>query len=70
MGAFNSGVRGYYFALAAAAWLFGAWALIGATVGAVALLFWRQRSSSAALAIHDFRNLIEARGPAPPAPPS
>lgn len=70
LGAFNSGVRGYYFALAAAAWLFGAWALIGATVGAVALLFWRQRSSSAALAIHDFRNLIEARGPAPPAPPS
>ncbi|WP_296595439.1 DUF599 family protein [Phenylobacterium sp.] len=70
LGAFNSGVRGYYFALAAAAWLFGAWALIGATVGAVALLFWRQRSSAAAQAIHDFRNLIEARDPVPPAPPS
>jgi len=70
LGAFNSGVRGYYFALAAAAWLFGAWALIGATLGAVALLFWRQRSSSAAQAIHDFRNLLESRAPVPPGPPS
>jgi uncharacterized membrane protein len=41
-----------------------------ATLGAIGLLFWRQRSSSAATAIHDFRNLLEAKAPAPPAPPS
>ena len=70
LGSFNSGVRGYYFALAAAAWLFGPWAFMGATLGAVALLFWRQRSSPAAQAIHDFRLLLEAKAPAPPLPPS
>lgn len=74
LGSFNSGVRGYYFALAAAAWLFGPWSFIIATLGAVALLLWRQRSSPAALAIHDFRVLLErsagATDPAPPAPPS
>jgi uncharacterized membrane protein len=46
--AFNAGVRGYYFALAAAAWLFGPWAFMTATLGAVALLAWRQRRSPAA----------------------
>jgi len=77
LGAFNSGVRGYYFALAAAAWLFGPWSFMAATLGAIGLLLWRQRSSPAAVAIHDFRNLLEAsaasaavRGPAPPSPPS
>ena len=69
LGSFNSGVRGYYFALAAAAWLFGPWSFIAATLGAVALLFWRQRSSPAAIAIHDFRLLLE-KGPTAPAPPS
>ena len=67
---FNSGVRGYYFALAAAAWLFGPWAFMATTVGAVALLFVRQRHSPAAQAIHDLRVLLETRGPVPPAPPS
>lgn len=69
---FNSGVRGYYFALAAAAWLFGPWAFITATLGAAALLFWRQRSSPAAIAIHDFRTLLEQSptAPTPPSPPS
>ena len=70
---FSAGVRGYYFALAAAAWLFGAWAFLIATTGAVGLLFWRQRNSPAALAIHDFRKLLEAeavRAPAPPGPSS
>jgi uncharacterized membrane protein len=72
LGSFNSGVRGYYFALAAAAWLFGPWAFMAATGGAIGLLFWRQRSSPAATAIHDFRKLLEtsaassAKGPAPP----
>lgn len=81
LGSFNSGVRGYYFALAAAAWLFGPWAFIAATLGALTLLIWRQRSSPAAVAIHDFRLLLEqgsAKGPprsaqdtpAPPDPPS
>ena len=70
LGSFNSGVRGYYFALAAAAWLFGPIAFVTATLGAVALLFWRQRRSPAAAAIHDFRKLIESRGRVPPAPPA
>ena len=55
----NAGVRGYYFALAAAAWLFGPWAFMGATVGAVALLVWRQRRSPAAKAVADLRHLLE-----------
>lgn len=70
LGSFNSGVRGYYFALAAAAWLFGPWSFMAATLGAVGLLLWRQRSSPAALAIHEFRNLLEAKAPAPPSPPA
>jgi uncharacterized membrane protein len=55
----NSGVRGYYFALAAAAWLFGPWAFMAATVGAVALLIWRQRRSPTARAVADLRTLLE-----------
>ncbi len=55
----NSGVRGYYFALAAAAWLFGPWTFMAATIGAVTLLFWRQRRSPAAHAIADLRRLLE-----------
>ena len=56
----NSGVRGYYFALAAAAWLFGPIPFIAATLGAVSLLIWRQRRSPAAHAIAELRKLIEA----------
>lgn len=52
-------MRGYYFALAAAAWLFGPLAFFIATVGAVALLVWRQRQSSAAKAIADLRKVID-----------
>jgi uncharacterized membrane protein len=63
----NSGVRGYYFALAAAAWLFGPIPFIVATVGAVSLLIWRQRRSPAAYAIADLRKLIESYSP-PAAP--
>ncbi|MGA0607823.1 DUF599 domain-containing protein [Phenylobacterium sp. VNQ135] len=59
LSSFNAGVRGYYFALAAAAWLFGPYAFMAATVSAVALLFWRQRSSAAAGAIRDLRRLLE-----------
>ena len=61
----NSGVRGYYFALAAAAWLFGPITFIAATLVCVGLLIWRQRRSPAAYAIADLRALIERTdGPA------
>jgi uncharacterized membrane protein len=61
----NSGVRGYYFALAAAAWLFGPIPFIAATLGAVGLLIWRQRRSPAAAAIAELRKLLENRPPGP-----
>ena len=61
--AVNSGVRGYYFALAAAAWLFGPIAFIAATITAVSLLVWRQRRSTAAMAIADLRALLEKTPP-------
>jgi uncharacterized membrane protein len=59
LSSFNAGVRAYYFALAAAAWMLGAWALIAATVGAVALLVWRQLASPSARAVDDLRKLLE-----------
>lgn len=59
LSAFSQGVRGYYFALAAAAWLFGPVAFMAATLGAVSLLLWRQRRSKAAGAIRDIRTLLE-----------
>lgn len=57
---FNAGVRGYYFALAAAAWMFGPVSFAIATLGAVILLVWRQRHSSAAHAIKRLRHTLEA----------
>jgi uncharacterized membrane protein len=59
LSAFNQGVRGYYFALAAAAWLFGPlWLALG--VGAITgLLLWRQAASPAARAIRAARRLLE-----------
>ncbi len=59
LSSFNAGVRGYYFALAAAAWLFGPGAFFVATLGAMALLVWRQRRSAAARAIADLRKAID-----------
>jgi uncharacterized membrane protein len=59
LSAFSAGARGYYFALAAAAWLFGPIAFMVATLGAVTLLLWRQRGSPASAAIADLRRLIE-----------
>lgn len=59
LSAFNQGVRAYYFALAAAAWLFGPIPCICVTAGAMALLLWRQRRSRAAVAIADLRKLLE-----------
>jgi uncharacterized membrane protein len=59
LSAFNAGVRGYYFALAAAAWMFGPIAMAVATVGAVSLLVWRQRGSPSARAIRKLRGRLE-----------
>jgi uncharacterized membrane protein len=59
LSAFSSGVRGYYFALAAAAWLFGPAALLVATISGMALLIWRQSASRAANAVHQARLLLE-----------
>jgi uncharacterized membrane protein len=60
LSSFNAGVRGYYFALAAAAWLVGPIAFIVATVGAVALLLWRQSRSRTARGIRAIREILEA----------
>ena len=59
LSAFNEGVRGYYFALAAAAWMFGPIAMTLATVGAVTLLVWRQLGSPTAKSIRALRARIE-----------
>ncbi|MEW6018020.1 MAG: DUF599 family protein [Pseudomonadota bacterium] len=73
LSSFNAGVRGYYFALAAASWIFGSTAFIIATISAMVLLAWRQRASPAARAIAELREVVEkadaeapARGPADP----
>lgn len=60
LSSFNAGVRAYYFALAAAAWLFGAAAFMTATLAAVTLLIFRQRHSRAARAVADVRRLLES----------
>lgn len=59
LSAFSQGVRGYYFSLAAAAWLFGPlWLAVG--VAAVfCLMVWRQAGSPAARAIRNARRLLE-----------
>ena len=59
LSSFNRGVRGYYFALAAAAWLFGPAAFILTTLAAITLLFTRQRRSPAARAVGDLRRMLE-----------
>lgn len=69
LSAFNAGVRGYYFALAAASWIFGSTAFIIATLSAVAVLVWRQRTSAAAHAIAEIREVLE-RAPPPEASPN
>lgn len=61
--AFNSGVRGYYFALAAAAWLIGPIAMMAAVVFAIALLIWRQLASRSAVGVTRIRELLETIEP-------
>ncbi len=63
LGAFSQGVRGYYFALAAAAWLFGPLWLCAGVASAFTLLVWRQSASPAARAIRTARRLIETDRP-------
>ena len=59
LGGFSQGVRGYYFALAAAAWLFGPlWLALG-VISAFSLLVWRQAGSPAARAVRAARRLLE-----------
>ena len=63
LSAFSQGVRGYYFALAAAAWLFGSlWLAIG-VVAVFCLLVWRQAASPAARAVRASRRLLEPHLP-------
>jgi uncharacterized membrane protein len=57
--AFSRGVRGYYFALAAAAWIYGAAWLAAAAIAATALLIWRQSRSPAAQGIRKARAILE-----------
>lgn len=59
LGGFSQGVRGYYFALAAAAWLFGPMWLSLGVISAFGLLVWRQAGSPAARAVRTARRLLE-----------
>ena len=59
LGGFSQGVRGYYFALAAAAWLFGPMWLALGVISAFGLLVWRQAGSPAARAVRAARRLLE-----------
>jgi uncharacterized membrane protein len=61
----NAGVRGYYFALAAAAWLLGPIPFLAATLGAMVLLIWRQSRSPTAQGIHNIRAILEAEAADP-----
>jgi len=58
--AFNRGVRAYYFALAAAAWIVSPWAMLGGVLLAVYVLLRRQMQSQAARGVYATRLLAEA----------
>lgn len=66
LSSFNAGVRGYYFALASTAWLFGPTAFAAVTLGAVGLLAWRQAASPASRAVRRVRALLEEEGVSDP----
>ncbi|MES1199085.1 MAG: DUF599 family protein [Pseudomonadota bacterium] len=57
---FNKGVRAYYFAMAAAAWLVSGWAMIAGVVAAMFWLIRRQVASQAAGGIREARLLFDA----------
>jgi len=56
--AFNKGVRTYYFALAAAAWVYSPWAMMAGVFAATLLLLRRQTSSQAAGGVRAARDLL------------
>ncbi len=56
--AFNKGVRAYYFALAAAAWIISPWAMAVGAVATFALLLYRQTGSQAARGIRAARRVL------------
>jgi uncharacterized membrane protein len=59
LSSFSHGIRGYYFALAAACWLFGPPMFAAGTVAAFALLVYRQSSSRSARGVRMARALLE-----------
>jgi uncharacterized membrane protein len=59
LSSFSQGVRGYYFALAAAAWMFGPIPFAAGTVAAFALLVYRQARSRSARGVRLARALLE-----------
>ncbi len=60
--AFNRGVRGYYFSMAAAAWLFSPWAMAVGAAAAAGLLLWRQTLGHTAKSVREVRERLEAEG--------
>jgi uncharacterized membrane protein len=60
LSSFSAGVRGYYFALAAAGWMLGPIPFIVATLGATWLLASRQLGSRAAHGLRQLRLLIDS----------
>ena len=65
VGSFDAGIRAYYFALAALAWLLGPGAFALATAGIVAMLLWRQFGSAASAAIRGSEAALGEGGAAP-----
>jgi uncharacterized membrane protein len=59
LSSFNHGVRGYYWALSAAAWMLGPWAMIAAVILSVGLLYTRQVGSSASRGVRRIRQIID-----------
>lgn len=62
---FNAGIRSYYVALAALAWLLGPGAMAALITGMLAMLLWRQFGSPTAAALAQCHAaLVEERSPA------
>ena len=59
LSSFSHGIRAYYFALAAAAWLFGPALFLAGTLAALVTLIYRQSSSRSARAVRRARALLD-----------
>jgi uncharacterized membrane protein len=57
--AFSHGIRAYYFALTAAAWLLGPALFLAGTLAAIVTLVYRQPSSRSARAVRRARALLD-----------